>query len=715
MAMMHLQAGRLSEADAIFRRVLAVAPDNVDALHLIGVIAHQLGQHEQAITFIKQAIARNPAACAAHNNLGSVFQVLGKLEEAASCYRDALRLKPDFAEAHFNLGVVLEGQGRPEQALACYQQALAYKPGYFKAHNNLGLVLQGLGRLDEAVNCYRRALALKPDFAEAHYNLGLAFQARWEFAEARASYRQALAYKPDYSRAHNNLGIVLQELGDLGEAMNSYRRALAVNAGNAEGYSNLGDALQKQGEMDEAVACFRRALELNPALPIARINLLHQLQQRCEWDALDANVQLLRQAVREAPAPDNNRVLPFGFLALPGTTASEQKRCAEKWVQAEFQQGISLGKKLGFAFKREPGQKIHVGYLSADFHDHATMRLMAEVFELHDRSRFHITAYSSGPDNGSAMRARAKNAFDKFVDIRDDSLEGAARKIHADRIDILVDLKGYTQHSRSAILALRPAPVQVNYLGYPGTMGADFVDYLIADRFIIPPEHFEHYSEKVVWLPDCYQPNDRTRPRLAAPSRESCGLPDAGMVFCCFNQTYKITPEIFDVWCRLLQAVPGSVLWLLAKPHVEDNLRREAERRGVDPERLVMAPGLAPEKHLARLQCADLFLDTIPYNAHTTCSDALWMGLPVITCVGETFPSRVAGSLLTAMGMPELITYNLEDYYALALSLALDREKREGMRNKIIALQDTAPLFDSVRFTRNLEAVYAGMWEEYGG
>jgi predicted O-linked N-acetylglucosamine transferase (SPINDLY family) len=465
------------------------------------------------------------------------------------------------------------------------------------------------------------------------------------------------------------------------------------------------------------MVCYRRALELMPEFHAARIKLLHQLQHACIWgadalgDTLETHIRIVRQVVREEPVTPYNRISPFSFLALPGTTASEQKRCAEKGAQHAFQPLVSLREKLGFDFKREPGQKIHVGYLSADFHDHATMRLMAEVFELHDRSRFHITAYSSGPDNGSAMRARAKNAFDKFVDIRDDSLEGAARKIHADRIDILVDLKGYTQHSRSAILALRPAPVQVNYLGYPGTMGADFVDYLIADRFIIPPEHFEHYSEKVVWLPDCYQPNDRTRPRLAAPSRESCGLPDAGMVFCCFNQTYKITPEIFDVWCRLLQAVPGSVLWLLAKPHVEDNLRREAERRGVDPERLVMAPGLAPEKHLARLQCADLFLDTIPYNAHTTCSDALWMGLPVITCVGETFPSRVAGSLLTAMGMPELITYNLEDYYALALSLALDREKREGMRNKIIALRDTAPLFDSVRFTRNLEAVYEKMWE----
>jgi len=246
-------------------------------------------------------------------------------------------------------------------------------------------------------------------------------------------------------------------------------------------------------------------------------------------------------------------------------------------------------------------------------------------------------------------------------------------------------------------------------------MGADFVDYLIADRFIIPSEHFEHYSEKVVWLPDCYQPNDRTRRRLKAPTRESCGLPEEGVVFCCFNQTYKITPAVFDVWCRLLKAVPGSVLWLLASnPYAQGNLIREAEQRGVAGGRLVMAPLQPPEEHLARLQCADLFLDTIPYNAHTTCSDALWMGLPVITCVGDTFPSRVAGSLLTAMGVAELITYNLEDYYSLALTLALDREKRQGIRNKIISLRDTSALFDSERFTRNLETAYEKMWEEYG-
>lgn len=612
-ALRHHQAGRLPQAEALYRQVLQQQPSHPDALHLLGMLLHQAGNSEVAVALINRAILADSHNPVFYYNLGTVYQALLKPEEAAGCYQKACALKPDFAEAY----------------------------------NNLGNALKDMGRLDNAAGCYQRAIALKPDFVEAI----------------------------------NNLGNVFKELGKL----------------------------------DESLACYRRALLLSPEFNAVRSNLLHQHQHVCEWETQETDIRIVRQVVREATASDDNRIEPFTFLALPGATAPEQRHCAEKWVQVKFQPMISLGKKLGFTFRREARQKIHVGYLSADFHDHATSRLMVEVFERHDRSRFHITAYSYGPDEGSAMRARVKAAFDRFVEIRDDTIEDAARKIHADQIDILVDLKGYTENTRSAILALRPAPVQVNYLGYPGTMGADFVDYLIADRFIIPPEHFGYYTEKVVWLPDCYQPNDRTRPRLAAPTRESCGLPEGGVVFCCFNQTYKITPEVFDVWCRLLKAVPGSVLWLLAcNPSASGNLRREAEQRGVAGERLVMAPLQAAEEHLARLQCADLFLDTMPYNAHTTCSDALWMGLPVITCAGETFPSRVAGSLLTAMGVAELITYNLEDYYSLALSLALDREKRQGIRNKIISLRDTSALFDSERFTRNLETAYESMWAEYG-
>ena len=337
---------------------------------------------------------------------------------------------------------------------------------------------------------------------------------------------------------------------------------------------------------------------------------------------------------------------------------------------------------------------------------------MAEIFEIHDRSQFNVSAYSCTDDN-SNMRKRLISAFDNFVDIQNESDEEVAKKIFEDKIDILVDLTGHTQHGRTGILALHPAPVQVNYLGYPGTMGADFVDYIIADQFVIPENMKQHYTEKVIWMPDCFQANDRTRQRPAVPARKDCGLPENAFVFCCFNQTLKITPEVFDVWCRLLKSVPNSLLWLPASNvHAEGNLRREAESRGVAAEQIIMAPLIPTDEHLARLQCADLFLDTLPYNAGTTCSDALWMGLPVVTCSGDSFVSRMAGSLLTAISAPELITYNMKDYYLLALDLATDRNKLAIIRNKIITNRDTSPLFDSVRFTRNLEQAYIQMMDD---
>jgi len=495
-----------------------------------------------------------------------------------------------------------------------------------------------------------------------------------------------------------------------------YKDILAAVPRRADAFFNLGAALESQNP-DMAIACYRKAIVLDQEYLPPKISLLSHLQMRCEWSGLKSYIQEIRKVVRTAPISNKNHLSPFIFLTLPGTTAGEQKRCAERYtlIESPRPRVATLQNKLGFNFNRSPNKKIHIGYLSSDFRQHPISLLMAEIFELHDRSRFHITAYSYGQNDGSIMRNRLENSFDSFVDTQSDSYEETAKKIYADHIDILIDLTGYTLGTRSGILALRPAPIQVNYLGYPGTMGAEFVDYLIADRFTIPPEMQRCYTEKIVWLPDCFMPNDRTRSRLPASPREEYGLPEAVFVFCCFNQPYKITEDMFNVWCRLLNNVPNSILWLSsANPQAENNLRQEAEHRGVNAERIIIASKLtAIDDHLARLQCADLFLDTHPYNAHATCSDALWMGLPVITCAGKTFPSRVAGSLLTAIGAPELITYNLDDYYNLALELATDRNKLHALRDKIIANRDTAPLFDSKRFTKNLEDAYIKMMREH--
>jgi predicted O-linked N-acetylglucosamine transferase (SPINDLY family) len=402
------------------------------------------------------------------------------------------------------------------------------------------------------------------------------------------------------------------------------------------------------------------------------------------------------------------------MMAIPSSSA-DQLRCAQNWVANRLASIARLRDGLGFRFPRGPKSRLKLGYLSADFHQHATAYLIAELFELHDRTRFEIWAYSYGADDGSALRQRLVRACDRFTDIGSSSYEAAARQIYADGIDVLVDLKGYTRGARTQILALRPAPIQVNYLGFPGTLGADFVDYIITDRFITPPDQEPFFTEQLVYLPDCYQANDRQRPIAEqTPTRRECSLPETGFVFCCFNNTYKITPEVFTIWMRLLQKLPDSVLWLLeANPAVATNLRREAAARGVALERLVFAPRMSLAEHLARHCRADLFLDTLPVTAHTTGSDALWAGLPVLTCAGETFASRVAGSLLTAIGLPELITHSLAEYEARALHLAVHPNELAALRERLAQNRLTAPLFDTPRFTRHLETAYRMMWEIY--
>jgi predicted O-linked N-acetylglucosamine transferase (SPINDLY family) len=775
----HHRAGRLEQAEVLYRQILQVAPDHPDALHYLGLIAHQVGQRDAAIRYLKQAIASNSHSAGIQNSIGVAYRAKGKLEEAAAHLRQALALNPAFADAHNNLGNVLKEQGRLEEAMGHYRQALALRPEYAEAHNNLGSALKELGRLEEAASRYRQALALKPAFADAysnlgavlaaqglleeavgHYrqalalrpdhveartNLGIALKAQGQFEAAVGHYRQALALRPDYAEAHNNLGNTLRDLGHLEAAVGHYRQALALRAEYAEAYNNLGVALQDQGRLKDAMAQFRQALALRPAFADAYYNLanalraqgdlaeaathyrhvlalkpdhaesenqlMHQLQHLCEWENLDALVTRQRSLLRMTPSA---KIPPFTILSIP-TSPAEQLLSARNWVANCLTAIGHLREGLGFHFPRTAKPRIRVGYLSADFRQHPVASLMAELFDLHDRVCFEVVAYSYGPDDGSAIRKRIIRTCDQFVDIRAAAFTEAARRIHADGVDILVDLMGYTQGARTQIPALRPAPIQVNYLGYPGTLGAEFMDYLITDRFITPPDQAPFFAEQLVYLPDCYQVNDRQRTIAEqVPSRTACGLPDPGFVFACFNNTYKITPAVFDVWMRLLQRVPGSVLWLLAaNPSVVTNLRREAQAREVAPARLVFAPRVAHADHLARLCLADLFLDTLPVNAHATCSDALWAGLPVLTSAGETFISRVAGSLLRAIGLPELIIHSLEEYEAVGLRLAQHPAELEGIRERLAKNRLTAPLFDTPRFTRHLETAYQFMWEIY--
>ena len=677
LALQHHQAGRLQDAEALYRQILQAEPNQPDALHLLGLIAHQVGRPEVAIDLISKAIAINPAVAALHNHIALAYQAQGRLEEALDHLRQAITLKPAFAEAYYNLGLILQKQGKLEEAEAQYQSALVFQPTFADAWNNLGNVLRTQGKLEEAVAKYRQALLVESTHTEASYNLGNVLQAQSKLEEAAAHYRQVLTFKPTHVEALYSLGLVLQE----------------------------------QGKLEEAVSQYERVLSLKPDFAGAENQLMHQLQRLCDWKYLEKHIEHHKEVLR---SPSSSIIGPFSVLCIP-SSAAEQLACAKRFVSSYLSWVVPLREKLGFHFARVNKPRLRIAYLSADFYQHATAYLLAELFELHDRNLFEVFAYSYGPDDGGRFRKRIAHACDVFVDISSVSFRDVACRIYGDGIDILIDLKGYTKGARSEIVALRPAPIQVNYLGYPGTMGADFIDYIITDRFISPPEQAPYFSEKFVYMPECYQINDRKRALdQNAPTRTEYGLPQGGFVFCCFSNTYKIMPEVFDVWMRLLQKIPGSVIWLLEmNSRVAANLRREASVRMVDPERLVFTTGIPIDKHLSRLRLADLALDTLPVNGHTTASDALWSGLPVLTCVGDTFVSRVAGSLLTAIGLPELITRSLAEYETAALRLAKNPRELAGLRERLAKNRLSTPLFDSKRYTRYLEKAYRMMWEIY--
>jgi predicted O-linked N-acetylglucosamine transferase (SPINDLY family) len=587
-------------------------------------------------------------------------------------------------------------------------RALEAAPDFAPALYNLGMVRHETGRLEEAEACFRRLLALQPRDAEALFHLGALLQKRLRLDEAADVFRRALEVAPQDYHLWMRLGAVLvAKFTDksLGEAEACFRKAAGLRPEEAVAHAALAHACKLQERHAEALASLAQAQRLDQAAANLQADLLHEMQSQCDWSRL---AELSGLVLRGALEPAEHPVPPFCLLSI-ASTPRQQLACARLYAQSVA--GPLEAERRRLAFQSRPAAKprLRIGYLSPEFHAHATAYLAAELFELHDRARFEAVAYSYGPEDGSVIRARLKRAIPRFVDITSLPDAEAAAAIHADGVDILVDLKGYTFRARTAILTLRPAPLQVNYLGYPGTMGAGFVDYLIGDRIVTPAARAGDYDEKLVILPDCYQPNDRLRRVARTPPRAALGLPDIGFVFCCFNQSFKILPEVFAAWMRLLAAVPGSVLWLLSSPAAE-NLRREAAARGVDPARLVFAKQMPLGEHLGRMAAADLFLDTFPYNAHTTASDALWTGLPLVTCAGETFASRVAASLLTAMGFPELVTGSLADYEALALRLAQAPAELLMLRDRLQRTRARAALFDTPRYVRNLEAAYEAMW-----
>jgi predicted O-linked N-acetylglucosamine transferase (SPINDLY family) len=638
----------------------------------LGLVAAQTGRSERGVELITRAIELDPTVAVAHSNRAKVLNDIRRYEEAIVSCEAALALSPDLVAAYINRGGALAGLRHHQAALASYDLAIQFAPDVAEAHNDRANTLQSLNRYEDAVASYSAAIALNPDYAEAYAGRGLA----------------------------------LQKLGRRAKALVNYNRAIALNPRHAEAYNNLGNLLVELKQYDEAIAAYATVMAIAPHHEFVLGTWLHIRMRICDWFDLDASID---QFVRKIDAGEKVSP-PFPLLSMP-TTLEQQRKGAAIWSSSMLPPDASLP-PIARRPRRSP---VRVGYFSADFFNHATSWLIAGLFEKHDRSKVESIAFSFGPAQRDEMAKRLTAGVDRFIDVRNRSDLDVASLARSLEIDIAVDLKGYTTDSRTGVFAARAAPIQVNYLGYPGTMGSEYFDYLIADQVVVPIENRDYYSEKIVYLPDSYQVNDSQRvisDRLF--DRAECGLPPRGMVYCCFNNNYKILAETFDSWMNILRHVDDSVLWLFAdNPRAASNLKKEAASRGVSAERLVFAERMPLPDHLARHRVADLFLDTAPYNAHTTASDALWAGLPVLTRVGETFAGRVAASLLEAIGLPELITPGAQAYEALAIDLGRRPERLAALKQKLARRRLTAPLFDTEQFARHMEAAYAAMYDRY--
>lgn len=696
------ETGDLNGAARIFSEIVRTNPRHCEAVYRLGAIHFQSGNFNEAEQLFAAATRIDGSIPVAFYSRGCALQNLGRHEEALTAYARALALKPDYAEARNNRGSSLLSLGRHEEALLCFDKVLAVRPSEGIVHGNRASALSGLKRYAEALAAAEEAVRRAPGEANNWFQRGNALLSLHRTEDAIRAYDKAIALKPDHADALFQRGLAAATAGRHEEALEFYGRALAFSPDNAHLLNRRANALLNLRRIEEAITECEEVLRVDPAYKFVRGNLLHAKLQICDWRDYEAErYSALESLNTGAPA-----LQPLQTILVSHSPA-EQLRSAQIWAASEISPQAPLWRGERYAHER-----IRIAYVSADFRDHAVAQAMAGVFEHHDKTRFDISAVSLNARTASPMRERLERSLGRITDASGRGDLEIATQLRGMEIDILVDLMGYTDGARPQIFAARPAPVQVNFLGYPGTMGVPSMDYLIADAITAPLEHAPHYSERIVHLPDSYMPSDFWRvPALQTPSRAEAGLPERGFVFASFNTAAKFNPPIFDIWMRLLTAVEGSVLWIQAPNDAAlRNLKREAELRGVSPERIVLAPFVNDsEAHLARLSFADLFLDTLPYNAHAGAVDALKAGVPIVTSMGSAFAGRVAASILSAAGLPELAVSSLREYEALALSLARDGERLAALRRKLAANIADKPLFDTARFTRSLEAAFTIM------
>ena len=659
-------------AKLIYENILSVDKKNFDALFFLGVILIKFKNYKKARELLEQVVL----------------------------------IKPNFADAYNNIGICLEKLNDLDGAKKNYNLAIDNRPNFAEAYNNIGVVFQKLRNFDQAIFQYKKAISYKNLYLDAYINLANLFKETKQFEEAIKNYDFAINLNPNLAEVYNNKGNALKEIRKFEEAIKNYDLAINLNPNFAEAYFNTATTLQDIKNFEKAVLYFEKALLLDKEIPFSKGYLLHAKMLCCNWSGLN---ELYKEIYNDV---EKNRysATPFGYQAICDDESNLQK-CAQLYSSKRFPE---IKNNL-FSKKVSKNKKIKIGYLCGEFREQATSILMTEVWEKHNKEDFEIIAFDSGWDDNSLRRNRIINAFDKFIDISKVSDLDAAKIIYKEQIDILINLNGFFGTGRPVVFSYRPAGIQINYLGFPGTIGSKYIDYILCDQTVVPLESKKFYNEKIIYLPDSYQAND-TKRNISDKKflREELSLPNESFVFCCFNNNYKITPNMFDVWARLLKKIDNSVLWLIeGNPEATENLKKEAKIRNIDVSRLIFAKRMKLEDHLARHKNADLFLDTLPYNAHTTASDSLWAGLPVLTCLGKAFPGRVAASLLRSLDLPELITYSENEYISKAEELALNPEKLTLIKNKLDINKFSQPLFNTELFCRSLESAFKVIFEKH--
>ena len=690
----------------ILEKVLLSNPDSSQAHEFLAYIVGNNGQADMSHQHLIKACAQSDCSPFALYYLGSSYLELANYSQAAVCFEKALQKQENFFEALHDLGTTQAHLGLKEAALDSYTKALSLRQDSPELYFNLARLQDDYRHFEKALQYYNQSIELAPHFVEAISNKAITLKELKRYQEAFASYDLAIQLQPNYAEAWSNKGLAFVDLRRYQEALECYEQAIKLKPNYLDAWVNKSAALHTLKRYSQAIEAYQQVLKLNPDTKCIFGSLVHAKSTICDWSSFDQDIKYINQMIADGISV----IPPFAWLLLSNSEESNLK-AAQLFTAHQYPEIIS---QALFSSKVK-NKKIKIGYYSYDFYNHATAFLMAEFFELHNKELFEIVAFSFSPNSNDQMHLRLVNAFDQFIDVNSMTDQQVAELSREMGIDIAIDLKGYTTHCRTGIFSHRAAPIQVNYLGYPASMGANYIDYIIADHIIIPQENQPFFTEKIVYLPNSYQVNDSKRKvseRIL--TRTELALPENGFVYCCFNNNLKITPQIFDSWARILKAVPGSVLWLLEDNVLaKANLIKEAQSRGLSEERLIFAGRLDLPEHLARHRVADLFIDTVPCNAHTTASDALWVGLPVLTILGETFAGRVAASLLSAIDMPELIAKSLNEYEALAIDLAKNPEKLKVLKEKLQQNRLTSPLFNTQLSTDQIESAYIKMYERY--